>query len=275
MQNIGSKLEKYLTLWNLSDPKLVATTPTSFIYEVSRDEDLILKIFTETGAIDEKASSSVLAAWNGNGSVELKASDDGALLIERLEGPNLYFYSESKNETKATEIFVHIIKKIHSSPLPKNHSIPELSTLFKTLYDFTGSPEKHRPLFQKSVEVARSLISTQNKVVLLHGDLHHENVMKRKHGEYVCFDPKGFIGDPCYEIATILKNPWDFPEISENEKLCIERANMFADSLKLPVQRILEFSFVHMCLSAMWAIQDGQDYSHQMKIAQFLESYIS
>jgi streptomycin 6-kinase len=253
----------------------VATTLTSFIYEVTRGEKLILKIFTSTGAEDEKASSEVLTAWNGNGAVKLMAFDKGALLIERLEGANLYCFSESNQENQATDVFTQIIKKIHSCAIPKEHSIPDLSELFKPLRSFTDFPPDKKYLFQKAMEISHLLLSTQNEVVILHGDLHHENVMKRKNGEYICFDPKGFIGDPCYEIATILKNPWGFPQISEREDLCLERAKVLADSLGLSLSRIIDFAFVHMCLSTMWAIQDGQDFAHQMKVASFLERHVS
>lgn len=268
-------MQKYLNLWGLSEPKLLATTPTSFIYEVLKSEKFILKILTESGAVDEKASSAVLSAWDGQGAVALKAFDEGALLIERLEGSNLYSFSEVNQEEKATEIFIQIIRKIHAHPIPQTHSIPNLSVLFKPLEKFTQFSSDNRQLFEKAVRVSQQLLATTADVVVLHGDLHHENVMQRKSGEYVCFDPKGFIGDPCYEMATILKNPWAFPAISEREDLCLARAQRFADALQLPLDRILNFAFVHMCLSAMWAIEDGQDPSHQMTIASFLEKHVS
>lgn len=275
MNDIDKKLQNYLKLWSLSEPKLLATTPTSFIYEVSSGEDFILKILTPIGLQDEKESAAVLTAWQGRGAVSLKAFDQGALLIERLEGPNLYAFSASDQEEQATQILCGIIRKIHANPIPQRHTIPLLGVLFEPLMNFQQIPSDKKKLFKKAVEMGRHLLQTQSEVVLLHGDLHHENVMKRKTGEYVCFDPKGFIGDPSYEIATILKNPWDYPAISEREDLCLARAQSFAEALQLPLDRILGFAFVHMCLSAMWALQDGGDPSHQLKIASFLESHVS
>lgn len=275
MVDIDRKLQSYLKIWELSQPRLLAVTPTSSIYEVSKGEDLILKIFTPSGAIDEKSSSEVLKIWNGDGAAHLHAFDEGALLIERLYDPHLDSFSAKNEEDQATEIFIQIIQKIHVHPIPRNHTIPELATLFKPLDTFTQFPASRKNLFQKAVEISHSLLATQQNVVVLHGDLHHENVMMRKTGEYVCFDPKGFIGDPCYEIATILKNPWSVPQISENEDLCLARAERLAKVLELPLQRILDFAFVHMCLSTMWAFQDGQDPTHQLRIASFLEKHVS
>lgn len=275
MEDQEAGLKKYLSLWELSNHFLLASTPTSNVYEVVRDEKFILKVFTKAGAEDERASASVLQVWGGKGAVKLMVFDTGALLMERLEGPNLYSYSKNGGEPKATEVFVSIIKKIHSIPIPSEHSIPEISALIKPLEKFSSLELPDRDLFRKAHEVGSNLLKTTDTKVVLHGDLHHENVMRRKSGEYVCFDPKGFIGDPAYEIATILKNPWDYPEISENEFTCIERAKTFSTLLHLPLARVLKFAFVHMCLSTMWAIEDGNDFSHQFKIAQFLRKYAS
>lgn len=120
--------------------------------------------------------------------------------------------------------------------------------------------------FSKAHELSKKLISTQTNEVLLHGDLHHENVLSRSNGEFVCFDPKGFIGDPSYEIATILKNPWNHPEISQDIHLFTDRARYFAKELQLPINRIFSFAYVHLCLSIAWSIEDGQAYTYQKKI---------
>jgi len=268
------KLSLYIKKWNLSESKLIAETATSSLYAVEREEPLVLKIFTEMGAKDELNGGAALRAWAGNGAVHLKDSDEGAVLIERLYGPNLYALSESGHENEATKIFSEIIKKIHSVKTQDLKDIPSLETLFSSLkyYQEYGYS---RHLFKKALEVSEQLLASQTKTVLLHGDLHHENVMKRKGGEYVCFDPKAFLGDPAYEIATILKNPRDYPSISQNEATCLRRAADFSKSLGLPIDRILGFAFVHVCLSTLWSIQDGLDSSRYLKNAIFLLKHIS
>lgn len=273
MSGADQHLTRNLLQWNLSKPVLLANTPTSHIFEVLREEEpLILKIFTELGMQDEGKSEEVLSIWNGCGAVQVIASDPSALLFEKLEDPNLYDFSERNQEDTATEIFVQIIQKIHSVSIPNKHSLPDLFHLLAPMQNFD-----HQQLlpFQRAFEIGLDLLKTESRKVLLHGDLHHENVLRRKNGDYVCFDPKGFIGDPCYEIAAILRNPWAYPKISEDESTCIHRANTFSKLLNLPLDRILKFAFVQMCLSVMWAVQDGRDYNHQLKIARFLEKYTS
>jgi len=275
MDAIEIKLQEYQSKWNLTDVQLLASTPTSFIFEVHQEKEaLILKIFTPTGAVDEKHGAEVLNLWNGQGAAKVIAHDEGAVLLEKLYGPNLYSFSELDREDLASELFISIIKKIHAVKVPEQHHIPTLKKLFEPLYKFQTGPEEIMPLVMQALFLADELQMTEERTVVLHGDLHHENVMRRSSGDYVCFDPKGLIGDPCYEIATILKNPWDYPQISHKETLCIERAAKFANSLKLSYERIIKYAFVHMCLSMMWALEDGRDYSHPFEIAQFLEKHV-
>ena len=123
-------------------------------------------------------------------------------------------------------------------------------------------------LLREGERVFRHLLETQDSEVLLHGDLHHENVRSRESGEFVCFDPKGFRGDPAYELATTLKNPWDFPEISQDILQFESRANFFADDLELPFNRVVGFAFSHLCLSALWAMQSKDSAQHQVQLAE-------
>ena len=121
-------------------------------------------------------------------------------------------------------------------------------------------------MFQKAELLADKLLATQTKEVLLHGDLHHENVKLNSRGEYVCYDPKGFIGDPAYELGTTLKNPWKYPNIAHDKEMFIKRAKYFSNELNLPFDRVIGFAYVHFCLSFGWALEDGGDYSHQFEL---------
>lgn len=269
-------LEFYSEKWNLTYQNLVTETATSILYEVRKNNDsYILKILNEVGKVDEAGGAIALKAWDGNGSVNLVESDEDALLLEKLDLPNLYSFSEINKEDRATEVFIDIIKKIHSiTPDQYVNQFVGLDKVFD-FFDKTPSDIENREMFPRAQKVAKNLLETTSKQVLLHGDLHHENVMRRTTSEYVCIDPKGYIGDPSYEIATILKNPWAYPEISESEIICLKRAKSFSKQLQLPLDRILSFAFVHMCLSVLWSHIDGsREYSHQMKIATFLSKHV-
>lgn len=261
---MSDQLNNYLKKWKLTNASQLTKTATGHIYKVdSINGPAILKIFTDTGIVNESAGTIFLKNLAGKGAAKLYEYDDRAQLIEYLPGHNLYHFSKKNNEDEATKNFIEIIKKIHSCEnfLDKNKLTP-IKDLFK-LFDRINPPDDLISVFNKARKLSRHLLATQVTEVLLHGDLHHENILKNNNGEFVCFDPKGMIGDPAYELGTTLKNPWDCPEISQNIETFKSRALNFSKELNLPLERIIGFAFIHLCLSIGWAIEDGYEYSHQ------------
>jgi len=45
----------------------------------------------------------------------------------------------------------------------------------------------------------------QQPDVLIHGDLHHRNILSADREPWLAIDPKGLIGDPAYDAVTFLK----------------------------------------------------------------------
>jgi streptomycin 6-kinase len=66
------------------------------------------------------------------------------------------------------------------------------------------------PFPKRLVEMAErlfdELLSSSSSCVLLHGDLHHLNVLKSQDG-WKAIDPKGVAGEPAYEVCALLLNP--------------------------------------------------------------------
>jgi streptomycin 6-kinase len=268
-------LEYYSNLWSLSNIESIAKTYTGHIYKVdSKHGPAVLKIFTEAGIKDEHGGTYFLQACSGKGAAYLFEYSDNAQLIEYLPGQNLYECSKNEREEEATLIFIKIIKKIHKTHIIENREkLTTLNQLFR-LFDKLNPPQGLNHLFQKANKLSKYLLATQTQEVLLHGDLHHENILKNANGECVCFDPKGMIGDPAYELGTTLKNPWAYPDISQNIEMFKKRADTFSTELNLPLDRIIGFCFIHLCLSIAWAIEDGGDYSHQEILALKVEKLV-
>ena len=246
-------LNKYISQWKLSQPVKLAETFTSTLYKVDSSYGrAVLKIFTDVGMKDERGGAAFLKNVSEKSAVRLFQSDERAHLLELLSAPNLYEFSKENEEEKASDIFIKIIKDIHSiTHIKFREGLLPFEELFKT-FDQVNYPHHLDKILKKGKDLTRYLISTQMKEVLLHGDLHHVNVMKTESGRFVCFDPKGILGDPSYELGTILKNPWSYPEISLNIEIFRKRVENFSNELSLPKDRIVGFAYVHLCLSVLW-----------------------
>jgi len=262
-------LDKYIQDWKLENCEKLASTFTSDVYSAdSKYGKVVLKILNEVGVKDELPGTFFLENCSGRGTVNLFEYDDRALLIEFLSGDNLYQFSKTGNEQQASKIFCEIIRKIHSVNDIKDRNRLVFYTDLLKVFDRIETPQNLIVTFEKVRELAKKLVATQTQEVLLHGDLHHENVLSRSNGDFVCFDPKGMIGDPAYELGTTLKNPWDYPKISQNINIFQERAKYFSNELNLSYERIIGFAFVHLGLSIAWAIEDECKYDHQLELIQ-------
>jgi streptomycin 6-kinase len=60
----------------------------------------------------------------------------------------------------------------------------------------------------------RELIASSESPVLLHGDLHHFNILSARRQPWLAIDPKGVAGEPAYEPGALLRNP--------NPELCTD-----------------------------------------------------
>jgi streptomycin 6-kinase len=54
---------------------------------------------------------------------------------------------------------------------------------------------------------AARLLATQQDIVVLHGDMHHGNVLDFGARGWLAIDPKGLIGDRCFDYANMFCNP--------------------------------------------------------------------
>ena len=55
------------------------------------------------------------------------------------------------------------------------------------------------------------LMRSSTETVVLHGDLHHWNILRSEREPYLVIDPKGYFGDPGYEVGAFLAN---YPDAS-------------------------------------------------------------
>jgi len=251
-----------------SDYGLSAVQPLdnlSYHYVLSGLQDnrpIILKLGLDPKGLEQEAAA--LQAFEGFGAVHVEAFDTlhvlgkthRALLLERaLPGLSLKSYFPSK-EGEAIHIACAVMKRLHQAPLPN-------TALFPTVWDWLAILDKPWDLPNQHLEKARrlrgQLLETASQTVLLHADLHHDNILQ--HGDqWVVIDPKGVMGDPAYEVAAFIRNPI-LELLAKNNAVDIiyNRMHVFSEILGLDIQRISDWCFVQAVLAWVWALEDGGD----------------
>lgn len=248
--------------WNLTNPTLLTKTATSHIYKVNGDS--VLKLLTPLGMKDEAGGAIALKYFNGNGAVRLLQADEGAQLVQFVEGEFL----KSLDDREATKVFCQLIQKLHASNEALPSGLPSMEENFRALF----APSDN-PLLKAGAKLARELLASDAERVVLHGDLHHKNVLGSGNN-WLAIDPKGLIGERAYDFANIFYNPDDQPALVESRERILELAETFSTFFKIEQKRILQYAFAYGCLSASWAIEDGMDPSRRLRIAKLIHDLL-
>lgn len=203
---------KITTEHNLSG--LTPVNNMTFNYVASgyqNDNPIILKIGMNSKALTKEASC--LKAFSKHAVAEVIAHDNNIIIMQRAVPGNTLKYHFPDNDIDATKILCASIKELHKASIPKSHNFYHLSELFKKLDQKLDIPDE---ILGKAKHLRDKLLNTTTNEVLLHGDLHHDNILQNGDG-WLVIDPKGFIGDPAFEPAAYLCNP--IPELLRKRQL--------------------------------------------------------
>lgn len=83
---------------------------------------------------------------------------------------------------------------------------------------------------------------------MLHGDMHHYNVLRDHRGGWLAIDPKGLAGDRHFDVCQFFRNPRDRASPRTNRR----RLDIFCAELGLDRQRTRDWCLVHAVLDAYW-----------------------
>jgi streptomycin 6-kinase len=219
--------------------------------------------------------AAALKFFAGDGAVRLLDHEAarGALLLERaLPGAPLYSLPDN---VEATHIAATLMQRLWREP-PAEHVFPSLAVWFQAFArlrrNFNGGsgpfpPELIALAEQTFFELSRSAEHT----VLLHGDLHHANILASTNG-WIAIDPKGVAGDPGYEIGPFMLNqlPSGVAD-STVQELFNQRLSIFAAELQISQTRLAAWAFCYAALSALWEFEDSGDWRDGIHLAQLFE----
>jgi streptomycin 6-kinase len=260
LERLPALVEDVAAEWGLT---VGSPYPLSFNYVApARRADglvVVLKLGLATaGHVAREADT--LGFFGGRGAVEVVRRDDsrGALLLERAEPGHTLRTLVRERDEEATAVLIDMMRRLHR-PAPDGLVLEELSERVEDfdgyLARFPGAGPLPRPLVEQARELWVDLCASAGQRVVLHGDLHHENVLAADREPWLAIDPHGVIGDPGYEVGPVLYNPFDGDE--PVLKLVPARVEQFADGLAMPVDRVAAWGFVQAVLSEVWDVEGG------------------
>lgn len=272
LQSLPSMLDDIASNWLITLKPAFQDTSYSYVTPVVRADgsEAVLKVGVPNREL--QAEIEALKVFNGQGAVRLIDSDPvvGALLLEHVKpGKPLL---DLVDDELATTVAGQVMLRLWGSNVQEG-MVPSVEDWFSGLHQLrghfdggTGPFPKH--LIDTAEGLFRDLIKSMAKTTLLHGDLHHWNILSAEREPWLAIDPKGVIGEPAYEIGAWLRNP--FPSIVEQphlEKIIVRRIDQLAEELGLDRKRILGWALAQSVLAAWWSYESGDEEDRELWFA--------
>ncbi|MBO9665595.1 MAG: fructosamine kinase family protein [Bdellovibrio sp.] len=257
LKGLADHLRQLEMLWDLEPIQLMDNLSVHIVGHSKRKSDglaVVVKTGPDIDLIDREKQW--LRHFPGYAVQVLGAEKShGAILMERLEpGVTLKQATEHDDDEK-TLILASMIKGLHSRSIIGG-VFKHLSELAKDLDVLEGAVDKK--LLAKARGIFAELTLDRSQDRLLHGDLHHGNILKHK-VSWKVIDPHGYLGDPTFEMAVMMYNPLDaFPTNRPLKKTLERRFAILNEQLYFDLQRMKMWAFAMAMLSTAWTFEDTQ-----------------
>lgn len=273
---IPGRLQKLIKKWHLSDIEQLYNSDWYYVVTAFQQCDaglvpVILKLGCDNQVIKQEMITLQLYQTS-NHCVRLLDADieQGALLLERIiPGKTLKTLFPQRDE-EAAHYCVEVMQSLHAVKVPAHSYIPTVSDWLLGLQSDHASLQHHLPKARKSAQL---LVQTQQKPVVLHGDLHHDNILLSGENLWIAIDPRGVMGEPAYEVGAFIRNP--MPELLQHPQvkdILAQRLKKFSHLLHVDQERLKEWSYVQAVLAACWALEDGTDAAVWSEVASVIDS---
>ena len=222
-----------------------------------------------------------LRLYAGNGAVRLLDADRdlGAMLMRRIQpGTMLWELGDNRRETHVTATIIRELPV----PAPTRHTLPRFSQWVERAFRLTKAewdPGELMPrdLIAKAESAFADIGRADDDEVVLHGDLHHENILLDGESGWTAIDPKGAIGPCCLEVGRFLHNrlPADLAWELWTETVH-ERLDILSDELSYDRQLLAACGLVDRVLSKCWTLEDdglvGNKWDIEIDLARLFSS---
>lgn len=225
----------------------------------------MLKIAVES---EEKGGNRLMVWLNGQGAARVLAHHGNALLLERaVGGTSLADLTQTGRDDEASRIICDVVARLHA---PRTDPPPGLVPLSRWFRELAPAAAKHGGMLDRSAAAARELLAVPQDTVVLHGDIHHGNILHFGPRGWLAIDPKGLIGERGFDYANIFCNP--DPVTAPAPEVFVRRVDVIAGAAKLERKRLLQWILAWAGLSAAWHLADGASPETALKVAELAAS---
>lgn len=241
----------HLARWDLVPDGEPVKTPSSLLLAVRHNGvPAMLKIAREE---EERRGGALMAWWDGDGAAKVLARHGEALLLERATGPrSLAAMVTDGQDDEASRILCNVAARLHAS---RAGPPPELVPLTRWFEALAPAARTQGGLLAQADAAARALLADPRDVVVLHGDIHHGNVLDGGERGWLAIDPKGLSGERTFDFVNILRNPDAAVALTPGR--FGRQVEVLAAAASVERRRLLDWTLAFAGLSAAWHLAVG------------------
>ena len=279
--------------WRLTVEPPFAPLSYAYVAPAVRDDGSHVVIKAAPPGRGLAAERAALQAFGGRGAVELLASDEahGVLLLRRvLPGTSLTEWVDAGRDDDATRAAAEVMRGLCRPPVAAAFAWPTVADRARGLDRLRarfdgGTGPLPAGLVGRAEATFAELIAGSAPAALLHGDLHHGNILRSSAGTHaeendaspsgwLAIDPQGVLGEPAYEVGALLRNPlpWLLSGGQRRARqISARRIAILSESLALDRERLAAWGAAQAVLSAWWSVEDhGWGWEGAIEVADAL-----
>jgi streptomycin 6-kinase len=251
--------------WSLQRQEPYPESYVSIVFPAKRADgsSAVLKIQFPHGESEHEAEA--LRVWNGKGAVQLFDFDPEkhALLLEQC-APGTHL-SKIGVDT-ALEVLTELLPRLWvRAGKPFRLLADEATTWMRELpgkWERAGRPFE-RALLDAALEAIGHLHDTQGEQVLVHQDLHGDNVLRAQREPWLVIDPKPLLGEKELSLAPIIRGY----EFGHSRPEVIHRLDWLTSELRLDRERTRLWTLAQ---TLAWAFEGDLVYDKHVETARWL-----
>ncbi len=265
LTELPNTLAACLADWELRPGEPYAGSYVSYVAPVidRHGSELVLKIQWPHRESDAEADA--LTNWDGNGAIRLLAHDPErhALLLERCTpGSRL---STTGPET-GLRVMIDLLPRLWVPPSASfNLLADEVDRWITNLpleFEKAGEPFE-KSLLDDVIAILRVLKATQGEQVLLHQDLHADNVLSAQREPWLAIDPKPLVGEREYGLSPIIRSA----EFGHSKEHVLYRLDRLTHELGIDRDRARLWAAGQ---AIAWGFENGQVLPDHIETARWL-----